>query len=101
MGKASRDKGARFEREVVNDLIAKGLKAQRVPLSGATTFAKGDVEVIAGFDGTTRFTGECKRRADLPKIFEELGDFDFLAVREDRGETLVVIRLKTFADLLQ
>jgi Holliday junction resolvase len=100
-GKRNKRRGSDFEREVVNELIEAGLKAQRVPLSGATPFAKGDVEVVAGFDGKTRFTGECKRRARLPKIFEELGDFDFLALREDRGETLVVIRLKTFAELLQ
>lgn len=101
MGKMSRDKGARFEREIVNDLLGHGLKAQRVPLSGATNYAKGDVEVVAGFDSRTRFTGECKRRASLPRIFDELGDFDFLALRQDRGETLIVIRLKTFAELLQ
>ena len=80
----------------------RGLHAQRVPLSGATEYAKGDVEVTAGFDGKTIFRGECKRRAALPEwIDKALGENDFLAMREDRGKTLIVLRLETFGDLLQ
>lgn len=102
MGKLSRTKGAVYERELVNDFKAKGLAAQRVPLSGATSYAKGDVEVTAGFDGKTIYRGECKRRAALPKWIETaLGENDFMAMRENHGETLVVLRLSTFADLLQ
>lgn len=102
MGKPSRDKGARFERELVQDFAAMGLKARRVPLSGATDYAKNDVEVTAGFDCKTVFSGECKRRAGLPKFFvEALDGADFAAFRQDRGETLIVLRLKTFGELLQ
>lgn len=102
MGKASRDKGANYERELVNAFKKRGLQAQRVPLSGATEYAKNDVEVIAGYDGKTRYCGEAKRRAGLPKFFvEALDGADFAAFRQDRGETLIVLRLDTFADLLQ
>lgn len=102
MGKASRDKGALYERELVNALKGYGLEARRVPLSGATDYAKNDVEVIAGFDGKTVFSGEAKRRAGLPKFFvEALDGADFAAFRQDRGETLIVLRLETFAQLLQ
>ena len=102
MGKMSRTKGAVYERELVNDFRARGLTAQRVPLSGATEYAKGDVEVTAGYDGKTIYRGECKRRAALPEWIEKaLGENDFLAMREDRGTTLIVLRLDTFGDLLQ
>lgn len=102
MGRASRDKGANYERELVNAFKERGLAALRVPLSGATEYAKNDVEVIAGFDGKTKFCGEAKRRASLPKFFTEaLEGADFAAFRQDRGETLIVLRLGTFADLLQ
>lgn len=102
MGKMSRTKGAVYERELVNDFRARGLSAQRVPLSGATEYAKGDVEVTAGYDGKTIYRGECKRRAALPEWIEKaLGENDFLAMREDRGTTLIVLRLDTFGDLLQ
>jgi len=102
MGKMSRTKGAVYERELVNDFKARGLAAQRVPLSGATAYAKGDVEVTAGYDGKTIYRGECKRRAALPEWIEKaLGENDFVAMREDRGTTLIVLRLDAFADLLQ
>jgi len=102
VGKLSRDKGANYERELVNAFKDRGLAAQRVPLSGATDYAKGDVEVTAGFDGKTIYRGECKRRAKLPKFLtESLGDNDFLALRCDRGETLIVLRLDAFGELLQ
>ena len=102
MGKMSRDKGAKYERELVNAFKDLGLSAQRVPLSGATNYAKGDVEVTAGFDGKTIFVGECKRRKNLPEwIVNALGENHFMAMRCDKGETLVMLRLGTFAELLQ
>lgn len=44
---ASKRKGDRFERQVVADLVAAGLKAHRVPLSGAVEGYHGDVRVDA------------------------------------------------------
>ncbi|MEM9085325.1 MAG: hypothetical protein AAGB23_05330 [Pseudomonadota bacterium] len=102
MGKASRDKGARFERELVTAFRGKGLKAERVPLSGATDYAKNDIEVKAGFAPNVTYSGEAKRRKELPKFFTEaLDGADFAAFRQDRGETLIVLRLDLFAELLQ
>ena len=98
----SRDKGANYERELVNAFKDKGLTARRTALSGALAHEKGDVLVTAGFDGKTVYRGECKRRAALPKFLtESLGDNDFLALRCDRGETLIVVRLDTLTELLQ
>jgi len=102
MGKMSRDKGARFERELVNDLKAYGLDAKRVPLSGATVFAKNDIRVTAGFDPKITLSGEAKRRKNLPEWIEQaLEGADFMVMREDGGKSLVVIRLPLFAELLQ
>lgn len=102
MGKMSRTKGAVYERELVNAFKERGLTAQRVPLSGATAYAKGDVEVTGNFTGSPIFRGECKRRANLPEWIEKaLEGNDFMAMREDRGDTLIVMRLSTFGDLLQ
>ena len=101
-GKRNRNRGANYERELVNAFKEHGLQAQRVPLSGATGYAKNDVEVIAGFDGKTVFSGEAKRRAGLPEYMTKaLDGADFAAFRQDRGETLIVLRLETFAQLLQ
>lgn len=101
-GAHSRNKGASYERELVNAFKERGLQAQRVPLSGATEYAKNDVEVTAGFDGKTLYCGEAKRRKSLPKFFTDaLDGADFAAFRQDRGETLIVLRFDTFVDLLQ
>lgn len=101
MGKMSRDKGANFERETVNLLRKYDLIAYRVPLSGATDFQKGDITVEPIWKEDGPYVGECKRRKSLPKIFDELGEHDFLTVRADRGESLTVIRTSLFAELLQ
>lgn len=100
-GAHSRNKGAGYERELVNKLRAFGLKAQRVPLSGATEYAKGDVEVTAGFDDKTIYRGECKRRKSLPVLLDNMEGNDFMALRADHGETLIVLRLPLFMELLQ
>ena len=101
MGKMSRDKGANFEREMVNLAKEYRVKAQRVPLSGATNYAKGDIELEPWFL-LDPLVGECKRRAKLPKFpFSELEGFDFVAVRGDREEALVIIRAAFFMELLQ
>lgn len=98
-GKHSKRKGYGFERETVNLLRDYGLEAQRVPLSGAG-LEKGDLTVRAGFGPVYR--GECKRRAALPVWIENaLGENDFMAMRADKGETLIVVRLPFFAELLQ
>ena len=103
MGKMSRDKGARFERECVN--TAKdtyGLKARRTALSGALAHEKGDVLITPGFaPGAAPWCFECKRRAKLPALFNELGDHKGLIVRGDGRESLAVIRLTDLLELLQ
>lgn len=100
-GRHSRNKGAGYERELVNAFKGAGLVSRRVPLSGATSYAKNDVEVDAGFAPGVTYSGECKRRESLPVIFKEIEGADFLAVRADHGETYIVMRLPMFVDLLQ
>ena len=51
MGKASRDKGAGFEREMVNwhrNLGMSNEDIKRVPLSGAAEGFKGDMQIMIG-----------------------------------------------------
>lgn len=95
MTSAAKRKGSGFEREVVEALKAAGLAAKRVPLSGAMAEYKGDVIV-----GDYRM--ECKRRkAGFKTHYGWLGDNDFLAFRDDKCETLVSMRLTTFATLMR
>ncbi len=99
MGKPSRDKGARFEREIVARARSHGLTAVRVPLSGATEFAKGDVVVGNSVDD---WVVEAKKRADgFKQIYQWLdADCDVLAIAADRQPALAVLPLEDFFDLL-
>lgn len=91
-----RTKGYLGEREIVHLLEELGVHAKRVPLSGATSFQKDDVILE---DGSTI---EVKRRKKIPAILKEmLVSADYGAIREDRGEWLIVMGLKEFAKLLK
>ncbi len=101
-GRASREKGARFEREVVELAHQHGLKAQRVPLSGATSYAKDDVEITPTFSPDRPWRGECKRRKELPLwLARALDNCDFVALRADQHEAVAIIPLRTLMELLQ
>jgi hypothetical protein len=98
-GLSPKRKGYEYERATVNFMREGGLECRRVPLSGAGD-EKGDVCVTSGFGDVYR--GELKRRKSLPEwITKALGTHDFMAMRGDRGESLVVIRASLFRDLLQ
>ena len=97
-GKASRQKGDRFERELVRQFQDAGFASERIPLSGSAGGSfTGDLSIpINGSD--RRF--EAKKRAGGFKLL-----YDFLAnhwglfVAQDRAEPLVVLRLSTFIEL--
>jgi hypothetical protein len=101
MGKASRDKGWRFENETRHTALAHDLKAVRVPLSGATDYAKGDVIVTS--PGGVKWTIECKKRANgFKQIYAwmEKGDAECLVLGADHKPALAVLLLEDFFDLL-
>lgn len=95
MPNRSAEKGSRFERACVDRLKELGLAAQRVPLSGA---AGGE------FSGDIIVEGrkvECKtRKRFIGQFLGWLQGNYALMVKEDRSETLVVMRLDDFAALL-
>jgi len=89
----SRIKGSIGEREVVKVFLAAGIKARRVPLSGAAGgYYSGDV--IAGPpDDELRI--EVKRRASgFKRIYDWLQDNAAVVFRGDRKEWLVCLRLE-------
>ena len=100
MGRASRDKGNRAERAIVHALQNAGFAAERVPLSGAARGRfGGDVSVpLLGIDRRV----EVKARANgFRQLYDWLGDHDFLIVRSDRNEPLVVLPLKLAIEIAQ
>jgi Holliday junction resolvase len=100
-GKASRDKGAAYEREIVNWHRGKGVEAERIPLSGAM---KGNYASDIKLGPQLALTAECKRRA---RAYQDLYDAlnqdnsDMLFVRKDRERTLVVLPMETYEAILE
>lgn len=89
-GRAPRRKGAHAERE-----FARLVGGRRVPLSGS---AGGDFGGDVEWPGVGR--GEVKRRKDgFKQLYTWLDGKDFLALRADRKEWLVVMTLDKLLDL--
>ena len=97
-GVACRRKGYRLERTVIRALQGYGFAAERVPLSGAARGRfGGDVSVpLLGRDRR----GEVKARSNgFRRLYQWLGDHDFLIVKADRREALVVLPLSLAAEI--
>jgi len=97
-GKASRQKGDRAERAIVRLLQEHGFAAERVPLSGSARGRfGGDVSVpLFGIDRRC----EVKNRGNgFRRLYEWLEGNDFLIVKADRGEPLIVLRMKLAAEI--
>jgi hypothetical protein len=90
-GRTSRQKGDRAERVIVRLLQRHGFAAERVPLSGAARGRfGGDVSIL--LLGTDR---RCEvRGGGFRQLYRWLDGADFLIVRADRREPLVVVPLK-------
>ena len=94
-GKAPRQKGNRFERQIVDILRTAGLDAYRIPLSGSMRGFKQDIVIRAP---GRNLTIEAKSRASgFAFIYKAIADADMLVVKVDRHEPLAVVRL---ADLV-
>jgi hypothetical protein len=98
-GRAPRQKGNRTERAIVRLLQDHGLAGERVPLSGAARGRfGGDISVPAlGRD----LRGEAKCRGNgFNRLYDWLEGRDFLVLRADRRELLVVVPLKLAAEIV-
>lgn len=98
MPNSSRDKGSRAERAIVELLRAHGLDAYRIPLSGAVTGFKSDIEIRLG---NQVLKLESKVRAKgFKNIYRWLSGSDGLVIKADREKTLIVLDLDLLANVL-
>jgi Holliday junction resolvase len=105
VSRASRDKGARIEREIVARHTAIGVKAERVPLSGIVRYRGNgcDIDVYAFGPDAAPLVGEVKARGNgegFATLERWLGDADMLFLRRDRAEPLVVVPWRVWVRLL-
>lgn len=104
MSRASRDKGARIEREIVRLHRDLGLKAKQVPLSGSARYRGNgaDVDVYAFGPDAAPLVSEVKARSNgegFTMLERWLGDADILFLRRDRAEPLIVLPCRVWARL--
>lgn len=98
MGKASRDKGNRTERAIVNAFQNAGISAERVPLSGAHG-GRFHGDMTAPYCGR-ELTYEIKCRATgFAEIYRWLGTCSRLICKRDRSEPFVVLRLADYLEM--
>lgn len=101
MTAASKRKGSAEERAIVKFFESLGWTAKRVPLSGGADGFPGDVYA---YDKSGRkYRIESKRRASgdgFKTLRRWLGDNNFLWLREDRCEGMVVMSSETFKELV-
>lgn len=105
MSRASRDKGARIERELVALHRDLGIHAERVPLSGASRYQGNgaDIDVYAFGADAAPLVGEVKARASgegFATIERWLGENDVLFLRRDRADPMVVLPWRVWERLL-
>ena len=103
MANPPKRKGTGYENEVRDNLIELGIKATRVPRSGAEPGYPGDVKfTLPG--GAGDCLGECKRRkgtSGFATIKRWLGDHDVLFTRADHDETFVHMPWRTWVRLIE
>lgn len=99
MGKMQRNKGATYEREIVHVLVERGYMAAR----NLTQTREGGADIIL-----QDFIIECKRRASIA-VYDWLDQATLAAkgrkrplvvARGDRRESVVILRLEDFLDLV-
>jgi hypothetical protein len=96
-GRSPKRKGARTERQLVNELVALGLPCFRVPLSGAAGGQwSGDIHIP--LLGRTR-RAEVKARANL-QLYSWFKSADLLVVKGDRQRPLLVLPIELAVELM-
>lgn len=112
MGKPSRDKGARRERQLVQMHTAMGIPAERMPLSGAQKYRGNGADVdVTAIPGADPWECEVKARASgegFVTLERWLGENDALFLIRDAEAPfqpapppLVVLPWARWAELLQ
>lgn len=97
MGKFSRDKGARVEREIVTSFRESGLPAKRT--APMQTFKENDMPDILVETKTGDKTVEVKARAKGKQFHEWLGTEDLLVYKVNGEQPLAIIPLTTWIEL--
>ena len=93
MPNRSKEKGNRFERYIVSLCEQSDIPAKRSWGSdGRSLGLSEDVDLVAN-KGNKKYLIQAKRRKSIPNWLQ-FGNCNLVMTREDRGETIVLIKLK-------
>jgi Holliday junction resolvase len=98
MGNPQKKKGSVYEREIVNQAKDSGLIATRAYASNGMSLGEAENVDVVIANGTHKYRLQAKRRKKLGELLRPAENIDAQVVREDRGESFVVIR---FTDWLR
>lgn len=100
-GKTNRNRGFGYEREIVKDFRSGGFEADRAWGSdGRSRGLPEDVDIIVKIEGGTHALFQAKRKKQIAAFLKPEAHHMGVILREDRGESLVVIRLDLLIRLL-
>ena len=99
MTSRSKSKGSRFELFLSRELTANGIPSEKVPLSGSLG-GRFSSDVVIGTCEHPLGRIECKNRESLSKtLWEWLKGVDYLALKRNNYEPLIVMTLDEFIKL--
>ena len=104
MGKPSRDKGLRRERAIVELHVKCGIRAERVPLSGALRYRGNGADVDLYVRGSEPLKAEVKARGEgsgFRTLERWLGSNDVLFLIRDRATPMVVVPLHVWMEIIR
>ena len=97
MPSPSKQKGNRFEREIVNKAIQSGLTAKRAwGSNGASLGMHEEVDLVIGKDPEIKIQAKCRK--SLASFLQPSEHVDAVVCKQDRGETLVILRLEDWLE---
>jgi Holliday junction resolvase len=102
MPSKSKRKGNAYETELVKHLQRDGFRAVRAWGSNGKALGESEEVDLVLTDGNgSRWRVQAKRRARIADYIKPPADTELVFVREDRGETLVVMSYQTLINLLK
>ena len=95
MPSPSKQKGNRFEREIVNKITSLGIKAKRAwGSNGAALGMHEEVDVLIG----DNFKVQAKCRKKIASFLIPTEHVDAVVCKQDRGETLIILRFEDWLE---
>ena len=91
----SKQKGNRFERLIVDKAHSYGIKGERAWGSNGRSLGMHE-EVDVLLEGDLRIQAKCRK--NIAKWLKPSIEVDAVVVKEDRGETYIILRYEEFLD---